>query len=370
MIPTTLVDLDLRALTTHYADAFETIQVLDPHGTVVDPAAMDTLPDDILVGLMADLVWAHHFDERMVLINRQGTLGNYAPAGGQEASQFATLAALEKGDFLIPTYRDLGALIKHGLPLHKAFLWWKGHVSGNQLDPEFQAWMPQVIVGGQLPHAAGVGLGKKLKGEPNIVMTFCGDGATSQGDFYEGINFAGVFAAPCIFLVQNNLYAISVPVSKQTKAATLAQKAVAAGVPALRVDGNDPVALYIATRKAREYALEHGPVVIEALTYRMGNHTMSDDARRYRSDEEVADWTGKSSLTRLRTYLVGKGLWDEAHEETIAEELKRTMKEELAVMSRTPAMTVTQLLGYMYENPPQNIREQIETYRTKENNHG
>ncbi|MGL5405642.1 MAG: pyruvate dehydrogenase (acetyl-transferring) E1 component subunit alpha [Propionibacteriaceae bacterium] len=364
-----LANIDLAASTTSYSDAFPAIQVLDADGNVVDQESMKTITDELLVDLMRDLVWAQKFDERMVLLNRQGTLGNYAPAGGQEASQFATLKALEKGDFLVPTYRDLAPLIKHGVPMHKAFLWWKGHMAGNQIDREINAWMPQVIVGGHVPHAAGVALAKKLNDEKNIVMLYLGDGATSQGDFYEGINFAGVYKAPMVTIIQNNLYAISVPISKQTAAVTLAQKAVAAGIPALRVDGNDPVALYIATKMARDYAIAgNGPVVIESLTYRTGNHTMSDDAKRYRSDEEVAEWAEKSGLRRLRAYLESKNLWTAEDEKAIEEELKATMKTELALMAKTPAMKVTELLEHMYEVAPQNIKEQIEFYAAKEAN--
>ena len=364
-----LASIDLAASTASYGDGFAAIQVLDCDGQVVDAETMATVSDELLVDLMRDLVWARVFDERMLLLNRQGTLGNYAPAGGQEASQFATLKALQKGDFLIPTYRDLGPLIKHGLPMHKAFLWWKGHMAGNQIDRDINAWIPQVIVGGHVPHAAGVALAKKLKGEQNVAMLYLGDGATSQGDFYEGINFAGVYKAPMITIIQNNLYAISVPISKQTAAVTLAQKAVAAGIPALRVDGNDPVALYVATKMARDYAIAgNGPVVIESLTYRTGNHTMSDDAKRYRSDEEVAEWAEKSSLRRLRAYLESKNLWTVADENAIEEDLKATMKAELALMTKTPAMKVTELLEHMYEVAPQNIREQIEFYAAKEAN--
>lgn len=369
MKQTLLSRVDFAKLVEGYAAEFPLLQVLGEDGKVVDPASMKLVDNDTLVSLMKDLVWAHTFDQRIIMLNRQGALANYAPAGGQEASQFATLAALQPGDFLVPTYRDLAPLIKHGLPMHQAFLWWRGHVGGNLYDADFQAWVPQVIVGGSLPHAAGVALGKKRKGEQAVVMTYCGDGATSQGDFYEGLNFAGTFKAPLIAIVQNNQWAISVPVAKQTAAETLAQKGVSVGIPSLRVDGNDPIALYVATKNAREWALAgNGPVLIEALTYRTGAHTMSDDPKRYREDADVEMWISRSPLARLRTYLESKKLWSEEQENEIVEQVKAEVKAALAEMGKVPAQKVTDFLHNMYEVPPQNIREQIAQYEAKEAN--
>jgi len=359
--------LDLAQVTSSYADNFELIQALDPQGTVLDEQAVAAVEPEVLVGIMKDLVWAHTFDERIINLNRQGALGNYAPAGGQEASQFATLAALEDGDFMAPTYRDLAPLIRHGLPMHQAFLWWRGHMAGNLFPEDLQAWVPQVIVGGSIPHVAGVALGKKLKGDDHVVMAYCGDGATSQGDFYEGLNFAGVYKAPLIVVVQNNGYAISVPFSKQTAAQTIAQKGVAAGIPALRVDGNDPVALYLATRKAREFALGGGgAVLIEAVTYRTGAHTMSDDPTRYRTEDEVNSWADKSALTRLRNHLQSKDLWNQEMEDEVVEQVKAEVKAALAQMGKTPPQKVSDFLRCMYEVAPQNIAEQISEYEKKE----
>ncbi|SNV21504.1 Pyruvate dehydrogenase E1 component subunit alpha [Dermatophilus congolensis] len=364
-----LTNIDLAHLVTTYAEDFPIIQVLDETGTIVDPQAAQKIDDTTLVQLMKDLQWAKTFDVRITMLNRQGTLANYAPGGGQEASQFATLAALDKGDFLVPTYRDIAPLIKHGLPMWKAFLWWRGHVEGNTYEPEFQAWTPQVIVGGSIPHAAGVALGKKKKGDNHVVMAYCGDGATSQGDFYEGLNFAGVYKAPLIVVVQNNQWAISTPLAQQTAAATIAQKGVAAGIPSLRIDGNDPIALYLAVKQAREYALAgNGPVLIEALTYRTGAHTMSDDPKRYREDDEVDMWTSRSAVTRLATHLTSKNLWNEDMANHIDEQVKAEVKQAVTDMGKIPAQKVSTFLTNMYENPPQNITEQIAVYQAKENN--
>ncbi|EFR31651.1 pyruvate dehydrogenase (acetyl-transferring) E1 component subunit alpha [Eremococcus coleocola] len=364
-----LSSLDFKKNIEKYKDQFETVSVLDKDGKILDQKTVDSLTDEELVKIMEYMVWARTLDERTIILNRQGALGNYAPAGGQEASQIATMAALHDGDFFAPTYRDVGALTLHGLPLYKGFLWYKGHVAGNQFDEDFQAFVPQVIVGGTILPAAGVAMGYQRQGKENVVMAYCGDAATSQGDFYEGINFAGVYKAPLITIIQNNRYGISVPISKQTKAETLAQKGVSVGIASVQVDGMDPLAMYATVKQAREYALAgNGPVLIEALTYRFGPHTMSDDPKRYRQDDEVEEWRTKDPLHRMRVFLKGKGLWDSDHEEKIVEQCKQDVKEALARMAEEPAMKVSDLLKHMYEVQPQIIREQIKLYEQKEMN--
>ncbi|PID97758.1 MAG: pyruvate dehydrogenase (acetyl-transferring) E1 component subunit alpha [Actinobacteria bacterium] len=356
-------------IAAHYADDFPIHSVLSPNGEIVDKQAMKQVSDKLLVELMEDMVWAHVFDQRIITLNKQGSLGNYAPAGGQEASQFAALKALTKSDLLVPTYRDLAPLIKHGVPMHRAFLWWRGHIAGNIYPDDVKVWVPQVIVGATYLHAAGAAMAMARKGEKRVVMAYLGDGATSQGDFYEGLNFAGVFKAPVIGIIQNNQYAISVPIAHQTAAQTLAQKGAAAGVPALRVDGNDPVAMYLAVKSAREYAIGGGgPILIEAVTYRTGSHTMSDEPSRYRQDSEVEEWVDKSALNRLRKLLTEKKLWTVEREEEIAEQVKAEIKDALTEMGKEPAQKVTDFLTVMYEEPPANIKEQIALYSAKEGN--
>lgn len=369
MTKSSLASIDFKQIVDRYHDQFETFQVLDEDGKVVDEAALAEVDNDTLVRLLREMIWLQAFDARMIQFNRQGTLGNYAPAGGQEASQIAPLLACTREDFLVPTYRDVVLTIKHGLPMYQAFLWWRGHIAANKLPDDYHGHIPQVIVGAGLPHAAGVAMGKKLRGDDHVALVYCGDGATSQGDFYEGLNFAGVYKAPLISIVQNNLYAISVPLAQQTAAATLAQKGAGAGVAALRVDGMDPVAMYLATARAREWAVAgNGPVMIEALTYRTGPHTMSDDPKRYRSDEEVAQWEAKSPIVRLRNYLVAQGLWDESEEAGIVEDVQAQMKEALRQMGKVEPQKVTDFLRATFEVPPPNIKEQIAIYEAKEAN--
>src|SRR5699024_4851228 len=215
---------------------------------------------------MERMVWTRVLDQRSISLNRQGRLGFYAPTAGQEASQIASHYAIEKKDYVLPGNRDVPQLICHGLPLTKAFLFSRGHFIGNQFPEGVNALSPQIIIGAQFVQTAGVALGLKKREKENVAITYTGDGGTSQGAFYEGINFAGAFKAPAIFVVQNNQYAISTPRSLQTKAKTLAQKGVAAGIPSVQVDGMDALAVYKVTKDARERAIKgEGPTLIETV---------------------------------------------------------------------------------------------------------
>src|SRR5699024_6234623 len=218
---------------------FEMFQILNEDGKIVNEEDVPDLSDDELKELMKRMVYTRILDQRSIALNRQGRLGFYAPTAGQEASQLASQFALEKEDFLLPGYRDVPQLIWQGLPLYQAFLFSRGHFHGNQMPDDLQALSPQIIIGAQYVQAAGVALGMKKRGKKAVAVTYTGDGGTSQGDFYEGLNFAGAYNANVIFIVQNNGFAISVPREQQTKAKTLAQKAIAAGIEGIQVDGMD-----------------------------------------------------------------------------------------------------------------------------------
>lgn len=344
------------------------LQILSEKGELISPYLTPDLTDEDLVELMKYLVFGRTFDQRITALNRQGQLSNYPPFGGQEASQLASEFALAKDDYILPTYRDVPALIKHGLPMWKAFLWYKGHVLGNEYDDDLKALPPQVIIGSQCVQAAGIGLGLKKNGKPNVVMSYIGDGGTSQGDFYEGMNFAGVFATPTIFLVQNNFFAISVPRASQTKSPTLAQKALAAGIAGIQVDGMDPLAVYAATKAARDHAIAgNGPVLIETLTFRYGPHTMSDDPSRYRLQEEVDAWQQRDPLVRMRTFLQQKGLWSKEQEEACVDEVKAEIRDALVKANGVATQKISMLLRNMYEIAPPNVCEQIAQFEFKEN---
>src|SRR6478672_1535396 len=244
-------------------EQYQTFQILNEEGEVVNKSALPDLSDEKLKELMTRMVYTRILDQRSISLNRQGRLGFYAPTAGQEASQIASHFALEKEDFILPGYRDVPQLIWHGLPLYQAFLFSRGHFQGGQIPEGVNVYVPQIIIGAQYVQCAGVALGMKKRGKKSVAITYTGDGGTSQGDFYEGINFAGAFKAPAIFIVQNNRFAISTPVEKQSAAKTIAQKAVAAGIPGIQVDGMDPLAVYVATKDARERAINgEGPTLI------------------------------------------------------------------------------------------------------------
>ncbi|MGO2083660.1 pyruvate dehydrogenase (acetyl-transferring) E1 component subunit alpha [Vagococcus sp.] len=360
--------LDFDALLKDINAEFPTVQVLDEKGKIVNEDLMPDLTDEELVQLMTDMVWSRVLDQRSTALNRQGRLGFFAPTAGQEASQLASQFAMDKEDVLLPGYRDVPQLIKHGLPLTQAFLWSRGHAAGNEYKQDLKALPPQIIIGAQYVQAAGVALGLKKRGKANVAYTYTGDGGSSQGDFYEGINFAGAYKANAVFFIQNNGYAISTPREKQTAATTLAQKGIAAGIPSIQVDGMDPLAVYQVTKAARDWAVAgNGPVLIETLTFRYGPHTLSgDDPTRYRTKDIEDEWHGKDPLTRFRIYLTEKGLWSEEKEEAIIEQTKEEIKEAIKAADATPKQKVSDFLKNMFEVTPKTTQEQIDIYEAKE----
>ncbi len=360
--------IDFEKLLKNVGAEFPTYQALDLDGNVVNEDLIPDLSDDELVELMSQMVWSRVLDQRSTALNRQGRLGFYAPTAGQEASQLASHFAFEKEDVLLPGYRDVPQLIQHGLPLSQAFLWSRGHVAGNIYPEDLQALPPQIIIGAQYVQAAGVALGLKKRNQKNVVFTYTGDGGSSQGDFYEAMNFVGAYKANAVFFVQNNGFAISTPRAKQTAAQTIAQKAIAAGIPGIQVDGMDALAVYTVTKFAREWVLEgNGPVLIETLTYRYGPHTLSgDDPTRYRSKELDDEWQKKDPLIRFRKYLENKGLWSEEKENEVIEKSKAEIKDAIAEADKQPKQKVSDFLKNMFEVQPQNIKEQIEYYEAKE----
>ncbi|SIS38137.1 pyruvate dehydrogenase (acetyl-transferring) E1 component subunit alpha [Salimicrobium flavidum] len=347
---------------------FETFQILNEEGEIVNEDAVPELSDDDLKEIMRRMVYTRILDQRSIALNRQGRLGFYAPTAGQEASQLGSQYALEQADYILPGYRDVPQLIWQGLPLYKAFLFSKGHYVGNQMPDGLNAVSPQIIIGAQITQAAGVGIGFKKRGEEAVAITYTGDGGASQGDFYEGVNFAGALGGQNIFVVQNNQFAISVPVEKQSAAQTIAQKAVAAGIEGIQVDGMDVLAVYAVTKDARERAINgEGPTLIETLTYRYGPHTMAgDDPTRYRTEDMNDEWEKKDPIVRFRKYLESKDLWNEDEENKVIEKAKEEIKAAIKEADNTPKQKVTDLMDIMYEELPQSLKEQREEYAEKE----
>lgn len=362
--------VDFDTLVENQAKDYPMRQILDEKGKLVDENVKSDLTDDQLVDLMKKMVWTRILDERSTALNRQGRLGFYAPTAGQEASQIGSVYATEKTDFMLPRYRDVPELIQHGLPLTKAFLWSRGHEEGNNYPADFNAIPPQIIIGAQIVETAGVGLGIKKNNENAIAFSYIGEGGSSQGDFYEGINFAGHFKVPAVFVVENNGFAISVPRAGQTAAQTIAQKAVAAGIPGVQVDGMDALAVYQVVKEAREYALAgNGPVLIETMTFRYGPHTLSgDDPKRYRTAEEEALWHSRDPLDRMRIYLGEKGLWNDDIENEVVEGAKEEIKVAIEEADQVSDQKVSHFLRNTYDIAPANVQEQIAKFERKENN--
>lgn len=356
----------LKGLEAH----FPMIQIMDETGKIVNEDLMPDLTDDELVELFSNMLWSRALNDRSTTLARQGRLGFFAPTAGQEASQLASQFAFEKGDFLLPGYRDIPQLIKHGLPTHKAFLWSRGHVEGSIYPEDLKAYPPQIIIGAQIVQAAGVGLAFKKRGQANVAFTYTGDGGSSQGDFYEGINYAGAFKAPVVFYIQNNGYAISTPRHKQTAAVTLAQKAVAAGIPGIQVDGMDPLAVYAVSKAARDWAIAgNGPVLIETITSRFGPHSLSgDDPKRYRTQASFDEWDKKDPLIRFRNFLTEKGIWDEAKEVALLEKIDEDLKEAVKLADKAPRQKISESLKNMFDKPTYTIKESIVEFEAKEGN--
>ncbi|MDU0996224.1 MAG: pyruvate dehydrogenase (acetyl-transferring) E1 component subunit alpha [Staphylococcus lugdunensis] len=368
MAPKLQAQFDAVKVLNETQSKFEMVQILDVDGNVVNEDLVPDLTDEQLVELMERMVWTRILDQRSISLNRQGRLGFYAPTAGQEASQLASQYALEKEDFILPGYRDVPQIIWHGLPLTEAFLFSRGHFKGNQFPEGVNAFSPQIIIGAQYIQTAGVAFGIKKRGKKAVAITYTGDGGSSQGDFYEGINFASAYKAPAIFVIQNNNYAISTPRSKQTAATTLAQKAISVGIPGIQVDGMDPLAVYQATKEARDRAVAgEGPTFIETMTHRYGPHTMAgDDPTRYRTSDEDAEWEKKDPLVRFRKFLENKGLWNEDKENEVIERAKDDIKKAIKEADKVEKQKVTDLMDIMYEEMPQNLAEQYEIYKEKE----
>ncbi|MDO1605297.1 pyruvate dehydrogenase (acetyl-transferring) E1 component subunit alpha [Lactobacillus sp. YT155] len=360
--------VDFAAIKKGLADNPEPIQVLNSKSEVVNKEVFESFSDDQLVEFMEKMVWERALHEQTMNFSRQGRMGFYAPTAGEEASEMGTVLAMEAQDYLLPAYRDVPQLIQHGATVSEAFLWSRGHVEGNKFKA--RSLMPQIIIGAAFVEAAGVGLGLKMNKEDAIAFTYTGDGGSSQGDSYEGMNFAGAYQAPVLFIIQNNGYAISTPRIKQTAAPTLAQKGVAAGIPSVQVDGMDILACYAVAKAAREYMLAgNGPVLIETLTYRYGAHSSAgDDPKRYRSEKEEKPWFDVDPLIRMRKLLTDKGLWSEEKEEKLIEEYKNSFKEAIKEADQVAPEKVSDMLKRTFEVPTPSIQEQIKEFEAKESN--
>jgi pyruvate dehydrogenase E1 component alpha subunit len=328
----------------------EYLSILDSEGNLDTSLEPDISPDDVK-RLYRAMLLGRRLDERMIRLQRQGRIGTFAPIKGQEASQLGAAFTLRPSDWMVPSFRETAAMLWRGWPIEKLLLLFAGYLEGGQPAPDQHDLPITIPVATQLPHAVGLAYGAQYRGDDAVVMAFCGDGATSEGDFHEALNFAGVWHVPAVFVVQNNQWAISVPLKKQTHSKTIAQKALAYGLPGLQVDGNDVLAMYVASREAVERARAGGgPTFIEALTYRMGPHTTSDDPRRYRTDGEVDTWRTRDPVDRYRRYLQSTGVWSDRLEQRVAHRSQRLRAELRQSVLDTPDMDVAEVFDTVYHD--------------------
>lgn len=348
--------------------AQEVLRILDEDGIVRDREP--ELQEEDLLRLYRHMLLLRILDERMMALQRQGRIGFYGTATGEEAAVVGSAYSLQPEDWVFPALRQGGVALLRGYPLVKYVAQLMGnaadilkghmqpcHYSSRQVN--HVSWSS--CIANQLPQAVGAAMAAKYLGDETVVMAYLGDGATSASDFHTAMNFAGVFKPPVVFFCQNNHWAISVPVTRQTAAPSLAVKAVAYGFPGLRVDGNDVLAVYSVASEAVQRAREGGgPTFIEAVTYRMGAHSTADDPSKYRLEEEVEAWRTRDPILRFRRFLERQGLWDEDMEKELREELSEHVSQAVEMAEAAGPPSWETLLQDVYAEQPWNLREQSE----------
>ena len=338
---------------------FRQTRYLAPDGTPVGAVPAFAQDRNELKRLYRAMVLARSFDTKAIALQRTGRLGTYASSLGQEAVAVGTAAAMQPEDVFLPSFREHGAQLWRGVGLRELFLFWGGDERGSAFvnaPTDFPICVP---VASHVPHAVGVALAFALRREPRVSVCMFGDGATSKGDFYEAINIAGVWKVPAVFVIGNNQWAISVPVSKQTAATTLAHKAIAAGVAGENVDGNDVIAVRDAVARALAHARRgNGPTLIEAVTYRLSDHTTSDDASRYRDDAEVSEHWTQEPIARLRTYLMHRDAWSKTEEEQLLAETATEIDAAVDAYLAMPPQPTGSIFDFTYARIPKDLAEQ------------
>jgi len=359
-------------VSTLQRDPREQVQILDEDGQVVDGATVPDLDDETFVEMYRSMKLARHFDERAVSLQRQGRMGTYPPLSGQEGSQVASAMALDEGDWLFPSYREHGSTYVRGVPLDRTLRYWMGDERGN--SNEQNVFPIAVPIATQVLHATGAAWAARLREDETAFLCYFGDGATSEGDFHEGLNFAGVFDAPCVFFCNNNQWAISVPRERQTAAETIAQKAIAYGFEGVQVDGMDPLAVYRVTYDAVEKAKhpegDPRPTLIEAVQYRFGAHTTADDPTVYRDDEEVERWKAKDPIPRLETFLRDRGLLDDEAVDSIEQSIADEVAEAIDAAESIERPSPDSIFDHVYEEPTGRLEEQREYLGRLRERHG
>jgi pyruvate dehydrogenase E1 component alpha subunit len=334
-------------------------QILDPAGQVIGP-----LPDFARAGRELERMYrlmtlVRTFDTKAVNLQRTGKLGTYASCLGHEATHVGAGAAMRADDVLVPVYREYGAQFWRGVGMANVLLYWGGDERGNIFEQSTQDFAWCVPIATQTLHAAGAAMALKVRKEPRCVLTFIGDGGTSEGAFYEALNLAGARQLPLVLIVVNNQWAISVPIAEQTATATLAQKAIAAGIPGVQVDGNDVLAVRDIVAQALAAARNgDGPTLIEAITYRLSDHTTADDASRYREAGEVKDAWKVEPLLRLRKLLIDTAGWNEAKEQELKEECARQVDAAVEIYLNMPKPSIDSMFDFVFARMPARLKQQ------------
>ncbi|MBC8422671.1 pyruvate dehydrogenase (acetyl-transferring) E1 component subunit alpha [bacterium] len=352
----------------------EYLQILDETGKL-DAKLEPKLDDAHLLEIYRYMTLAREGDKRMLNLQRQGRIGTFGPSTGQEAIAVTTALAMNDEDWLVGAFRELGARLVRGETLLGNLLLYNGCEEGNAVLPAEKRVLPiSIIIATQNLQAVGLGYAMKYKGDQGAVVSLMGDGATSEGDFHEAMNFASVWRAPVVFISQNNQWAISVPREKQMNSRTIAQKGFAYDMPCIQVDGNDALAMHVAMTEALERARAgEGPTFIEAVTYRLMMHTTADDPRKYRSEAEENEWWEKEPIKRFRAYLEQKGLWDDKREDTLHAEIKAQIDADVKEFESRTDFKPDAPFDYVYADEHPEIETQRAEFLeaiSKEANHG
>ena len=335
---------------------------LDSEGRVVgSPLPQCASDKSVMLPIYRTMVLCREFDEKALNLQRTGQLGTYGSPLGQEAIGVSVSSVMGPDDVLFPSYREFSAQIHRGVTLKELLLYWGGDERGNDFQGPREDFPICIPIASHVCHAAGAAYAFKYKNESRVAVCFIGDGATSKGDFYEAINMAGVYQLPLVIIVSNNQWAISVPRKRQSAAETLAQKAIAAGFPSEQVDGNDAIAIRAAALRAVNSARSgSGPYLIEALTYRIGDHTTADDASRYRKQEEVDQFRNLDPITRFQSYMLSAGLWSSNEQSLLEKECGQKVEQAVADYLNTPPQPAQAMFDYLYQELPAALRSQYE----------
>ncbi len=338
-------------------------RIMDDDGKIINKTWMPEIDNERLVKAYKDMLFSRIADLQIVSYQRQGRIYTYPPNYGQEAISGAAGAIIKDRDWMVPAFREIGTMMAKGVSLKEIFLYYMGYEEGSNFKNAEFVLPVSIPIASQLIHASGIGYAIKYKKEEKVVYAFVGDGGTSEGDFHEAVNFAGVWKVPVIFIIQNNQYGISTPVRLQTASESLAIKSIAYGVKGIQVDGNDFFAMYKTLEESAKACLAgEGPILIEAVTYRKGAHTTSDDPSRYRTKEEEESWEKRDPLKRLKNYLISKELWSEREEEKLIPQYREEVDRQFIEAENFGPYPKEDVFKHLYADMPDDLLEQMNQY--------